>query len=231
MTKIIGHRGAKGLALENTLESFRLAKKLGVDRLEFDVRRTRDGQFVVCHDDHLIRVAGSWASIKHLTYAQLQAIPLRNGERVPLLRDVLELAGTTPVIVEIKVTGYTEEICEIIDAFPKLDVWYASFKHDVIAECRRLRPHIPVYVCEHFAPFSIVRTAHALHASGICLNVWLLNPLTYCLARRAKLQLYVYSVNYSWLARFLLRLYPAIDICTNVPPRVHNVVARRAEKK
>lgn len=48
-----GHRGARGLAPENTLPAFARALTLGVDTLEFDVGITRDGQVVIAHDRRL----------------------------------------------------------------------------------------------------------------------------------------------------------------------------------
>ena len=56
--KIIGHRGAAGLALENTLPGIELARLLGVDAIEIDVRKTKDNQLILCHDADLKRVAG-----------------------------------------------------------------------------------------------------------------------------------------------------------------------------
>ena len=47
---VIGHRGASGLAPENTLQSFALALEQGADALEFDVRLTADSVPVVLHD-------------------------------------------------------------------------------------------------------------------------------------------------------------------------------------
>ena len=43
----IGHRGARGLVDENTMESFKKAIEIGVDDIEFDIQRTKDGVFVV----------------------------------------------------------------------------------------------------------------------------------------------------------------------------------------
>jgi glycerophosphoryl diester phosphodiesterase len=48
--RIVAHRGASKAARENTLEAFRLARDLGADMVELDVRRTFDGQLVVHHD-------------------------------------------------------------------------------------------------------------------------------------------------------------------------------------
>jgi glycerophosphoryl diester phosphodiesterase len=50
MTEIIAHRGASRAARENTVEAFALAVAMGVDGIELDVRRSRDGYLVVHHD-------------------------------------------------------------------------------------------------------------------------------------------------------------------------------------
>lgn len=79
---IQGHRGARGLAPENTLPAFERALSLGVTTLEMDVNVTRDGVVVVGHDPSLNPdIArgpdGKWLEKKgpaifHLTFAQLQ---------------------------------------------------------------------------------------------------------------------------------------------------------------
>src|SRR5260370_23632733 len=48
-----GHRGARGLAPENTLEAFATALKIGVTTLELDLAMTKDGVLVVSHDSLL----------------------------------------------------------------------------------------------------------------------------------------------------------------------------------
>ncbi len=45
-----GHRGARGLAPENTIEAFAAALSIGVSTLEFDLGMTRDGVLIVHHD-------------------------------------------------------------------------------------------------------------------------------------------------------------------------------------
>ncbi len=50
---LLGHRGARRAAPENTLEAFDLALAHGCDGFEFDVRMTRDGRCVICHDPRL----------------------------------------------------------------------------------------------------------------------------------------------------------------------------------
>jgi glycerophosphoryl diester phosphodiesterase len=114
-----GHRGARGLLPENTLEGFRRALELGVSTLEMDLGMTRDGVVVVSHDPHINgaicrhpdgrSVRGETLLLKDLTLAEVQAFdcgslnpdrrrfpepPRRNipGARIPTLAEVFELA-------------------------------------------------------------------------------------------------------------------------------------------
>ena len=47
---VLAHRGARRRAPENTLEAYAVARDLGADGVELDVRRTRDGALVLHHD-------------------------------------------------------------------------------------------------------------------------------------------------------------------------------------
>ncbi len=77
-----GHRGARGLAPENTLAAFRKALEIGVTTLELDLGMTRDGVLVVSHDpvlnpDIVRGPDGQWLSapgppINTLTLAELK---------------------------------------------------------------------------------------------------------------------------------------------------------------
>src|ERR687897_597393 len=53
VTLVIGHKGAAGLAPENTLAAIRVARDVGADGVELDVRRTADGALAVHHDAEL----------------------------------------------------------------------------------------------------------------------------------------------------------------------------------
>lgn len=113
-----GHRGARGLAPENTLPAFERALETGVTTLELDVGVTADGVVVVAHDPSLNPAitrdaAGQWLPgkgplVRALTVAQLQAFDVgrirpdspyaktfptqegRDGVRVPTLAEVFE---------------------------------------------------------------------------------------------------------------------------------------------
>lgn len=53
--QIIGHRGARGEAPENTLGGFQYLHDLGIRAVEFDVRQLKDDTLVVMHDDNFLR--------------------------------------------------------------------------------------------------------------------------------------------------------------------------------
>jgi glycerophosphoryl diester phosphodiesterase len=91
MTAVFAHRGCTEGFVENTLEAFAEAKRLGADGVELDVRLTSDGALAVLHDpsiDGLGPVAG-------LTVAELPA-------HIPLLVDALAVCDGLVVNVEIK---------------------------------------------------------------------------------------------------------------------------------
>jgi glycerophosphoryl diester phosphodiesterase len=56
--RIIGHRGARGEAPENTLGGFQYIQDLGIRAVEFDVRQLKDHSMIVMHDDQMIRTTG-----------------------------------------------------------------------------------------------------------------------------------------------------------------------------
>ena len=226
MTKIIGHRGAAGLALENSRQAFLAAIKHGVDMIELDVRLTADDKLVIIHDPTTGRVATEDVKVRDKTLVELRAIKLDNGDMFQTLDEVLGLIGNTPVIIELKDENSVDELLLTLARHPNAPASIASFHAEELRQVRRVLPDIPMYALEYLAPIDIIRTARKLRATGIGLNFWLMNPLTYRLARRYHLEIYVYVYSGrlgEWLmihaARFLHWLYPELHLCTRHPER------------
>ena len=114
---VIGHRGNRAFAPENTVESFAQAVAAGADAIEFDVRVSADGIAVVHHDPTVERTTDGRGAIERLTFDQLrefdaganftldsgQTFPFRGkGHRIPSLEEVIEAFPTTPLLIEIK---------------------------------------------------------------------------------------------------------------------------------
>jgi glycerophosphoryl diester phosphodiesterase len=91
---VLGHRGARHRAPENTLAAFELARQEGADGIELDVRLDADGRVIVLHDPTLSRVTQG-ADDRHaedISSTELARLDVGKGERVPLLLDVLDWA-------------------------------------------------------------------------------------------------------------------------------------------
>lgn len=217
--KIIGHRGAAGLELENSKAALLRGISLGVDALEFDVHKTLDDEVVLSHDGNLERLGGGDHSIAGLTYDELKKLPLRDGKPVITLTEALKTAGATPVIIEIKSKDTVELVISTVEQFPDARVTIASPVYDEIARLKELRPEIPGFIRVVVNPFDALYIAKAMKADGLDLNFWIINPLTYFLTRRAGMDIMVYTVNSTFFARFLHLFYPRAWICTNYPNR------------
>ncbi|MEJ2272462.1 MAG: glycerophosphodiester phosphodiesterase family protein, partial [Candidatus Bathyarchaeota archaeon] len=68
----IGHRGAKAYEPENTLRSFRKAIELGVNAIELDVRKTKDNELVVIHNEELNKTTNGNGSVNELTLKEIK---------------------------------------------------------------------------------------------------------------------------------------------------------------
>lgn len=137
---VIAHRGAWGPGTpnepaDNTLEAFEAAIALGVDMIELDVRRTRDGQLVVFHDARVKTVATS-----SLRYEELKT---KHKARPPLLADVLKLTQDRIALnLEIKETGYVEDTIALLRPFGLERCLVSSFLDDVVREAKTLAPQL-----------------------------------------------------------------------------------------
>jgi len=114
--RVFGHRGAAGVAPENTLPSFALGAALGATHLELDVHPTADGEIVVLHDPLLERTTNGSGPVSAHTWAQVAVLdagyhfthdghtfPFRGqGVRVPTLAAVLREFPAHGLNIEIK---------------------------------------------------------------------------------------------------------------------------------
>lgn len=110
--KIVGHRGARGLAPENTVASLLKAIDSGVNAVEFDVRVTKDGSVILHHDAKLEDTGGKLHDIAASTYEQLkknktdlatfEAAAKAVDRRALMLIEVKPVVNLKPVIKAVK---------------------------------------------------------------------------------------------------------------------------------
>jgi len=151
--RVFGHRGAAGLAPENTLPSFALGLALGADILELDVHATRDGVIVVTHDADLDRTTNGSGLVREHMFHELQRLdagyqytrdgrdfPFRGqGVRLCTLEQVLREFPLAPCNIEVK-QAEPSIVTEVVGLIRRLDaqrrVLLAAEQHDIMREIR-----------------------------------------------------------------------------------------------
>ena len=134
MTLIVAHRGASGMAPENTMEAFKLGVEAGADAIELDVHLTADGQLAVIHDETLERTTDRTGRVADLTMDEIReadagatfAGPDGEGHpfagpglTVPTLPEVLEwLPDSTGLVIEIKARAAADAVVDAIAGHP-----------------------------------------------------------------------------------------------------------------
>ncbi|MEM2930505.1 MAG: glycerophosphodiester phosphodiesterase family protein [Thermoproteota archaeon] len=136
----IGHRGAKFYEPENTLRSFRKALELGVDAVELDVRRTRDGELVVIHDAEVDRTTNGKGLVSELTLKEIKRLVTEKGEKIPTLEEALDfLDRRVRILVELKEAGVEEAVLKLIrEKGVGRNVIIISFLENVLKKVREL---------------------------------------------------------------------------------------------
>ena len=145
---VLGHRGNRAHAPENTLASMREAVALGVHGLEFDVRLTRDGEAVVMHDPTVDRTtdgrglvaALDWDAVRRLDAGARftpdggATVPWRGrGAGGPRLVEVLQAFPAVPLLIELKVPEAAEAVRRIIlERDPAGRCTVAAFAHEAL---------------------------------------------------------------------------------------------------
>jgi glycerophosphoryl diester phosphodiesterase len=147
--QIIGHRGACGYEPENTLASFKKALKLGVDMVELDVYVLASGELVVMHDDKIDRTTNGTGYIESFTYAELIELNAGKGERIPLLREVLDIVQRKiPVNIELKGKGTAQAVAGLVREYvmelgwTTNDFYVSSFELDELRQFIQLMPDV-----------------------------------------------------------------------------------------
>lgn len=149
---VIGHRGAAGLAPENTIPALELALAQGAAAIEFDVRLAADGVPVLMHDPTLDRTTEVAGPVSQRTSRELATIdagyrftadagssfPWRGRAAIPTLRSVLERFPATPLLIELKTVEVAQPALLVLSGSEHRDqVVLASFLEEALIPFRK----------------------------------------------------------------------------------------------
>jgi glycerophosphoryl diester phosphodiesterase len=181
---IVAHRGASGLAPENTLAAFALAVEQGTPCVECDVHLSADGVPVVIHDDRVNRTTDGEGEVAALSFADLRRLdaggwfdPAFRGQRLPTLDEALAAcAGRARLFVELKVGGGEALVAAALAAVERAagtDVAVISFDPTEVRLVAQRRPDLPVgYLVARrqvqvHGPSWVIETAQQLGATFV----------------------------------------------------------------
>ncbi len=221
--KIIGHRGARGLAPENTIASLQKALQHHVDELEFDLRVTQDRVVILHHDPYVIDPNGQRRVIKDCSYQNLK----QHKPDLATFEEVLEHIGhRVPLYVEVKPGEPIKPIVVIIKSYLKQG-WKAdyfllgSFSQKTLLELDAALPRIEKIVIERWSGVRAAYRARQLGTKRISINqLWLwwgyIRPMS-----RNGYQLVAYTVNDPAKAKRWAR-HGLSAVVTDYPDRFEN---------
>jgi glycerophosphoryl diester phosphodiesterase len=165
---VIAHRGDSSNALENSLESVRLALSIPVDLVEIDIRKSADDVLYVMHDRETARTADRNINIEGATSREIADIRLKNGEPIPTLNDVFRIvAGSVGLNLEIKSDGAGAVFSKQFFQYRYSGyVLVSSFKEPEVVSARGVTLDLPVSVIfDEFTPRDV--TAYKAMGYGI----------------------------------------------------------------
>lgn len=197
---IIGHRGAKGLLPENTLESFGIAFDVEADVLEFDVRVTKDHKLVVIHDAHLTRTHNHPVAVSGMTLAELRS--LSADHLIPTLEEVLDIYfGNVMLNIEVKSRGAGEAVLRLIkkNYIKKASDWdkffISAFRGGELVRMRKLSPKANLALIHGNNPFIFIAYHRRLGLTAVGFHRLYINQFALEIAKKLGLFTYVYTVN------------------------------------
>lgn len=159
--QVIAHRGASGIAPENTIIAFKKAIEMGSDAIETDVQMTKDGHLVLIHDEKLERTTNGTGWVKDYTLSELQSLDAGRwfsrsfaGEPIPTVDELLDLIYNTKLWVNIEIKmgfvlypGIEEKLVEKVREYQLQDrVIISSFNHYSIDLIKKIDPNMETAV-------------------------------------------------------------------------------------
>ncbi len=229
--QIIAHRGASGYEPENTLAAFQKAIAIGVDIIELDVFVIKTGEVVVIHDDTVSRTTNGTGRISQYTLNKLKMLDAGNGEKVPLLTEVLDLIDKRiPVNIEMKGSRIAQPVANIIRYYVNRKGWkdshfiVSSSNYSELKRFAEIRPTVRIGTLFRGEPpyrRVLAKTDNGFSAN---LNKSFISPESIKASHEKGLKVYAYTVNDIRSARRFKKL--KVDgIFTDYPDRLQAALA------
>jgi len=205
---IIAHRGASAVVPENTLAAFTKAKALGLKWVEFDVMLAESGEVIVLHDEELNRTTNGTGKVISRPYRYIKTLdagswfnPMYHEEKVPLLKNVLELLKSLKLSANIEIKslpGYEEllskHVMALIEPY-KLSLFISSFSYTVLKLIHEENPNIPLAFLMDAWNSDWEKYCHAIKAVAVSVNHEILDKPKIKKIKHTKRLLLAYTID------------------------------------
>ncbi|ACL70066.1 glycerophosphodiester phosphodiesterase [Halothermothrix orenii] len=233
---IIGHRGAAGLAPENTQISFEMASQSGIDGVEFDVQMTKDKKLVVIHDHDVKRITKEDGLVKDFTLTEIKKLdaggyfsPEYKGQQILTLEETLDLVKDFNIInLEIKngpviYPEIEEKVIYVIKQFKLEDkIIISSFNHYTLNKIKQIEPDIKtgvLYMAGLYQPWEYINKIKAWSAHPYFAGV---RPEIVRGCQKKGVNVIVFGVNDDHVIEKLIKM--GVDgIITDFPDRAKDI--------
>ena len=227
---IVGHRGARNEAPENTVEGFVHAQQHGCQYFELDIQLSSDHELVVFHDTSLKRTTGKRGKLINKPYSYLETldasvnIPNWHNCNIPILQNVLD---ATPHALqwqfEVKTDSrqrlsmLTQRLYHfIIENNLRNKVTVTSSNRWFLKHIKKLHPELSTgYVAEHRL-IDPVKVAQSLGCDMLAISISLATEQTIKRAKQAALHVSCWTVN-DFSTMEILKRYGVDSIITDLP--------------
>ncbi len=212
----VAHRGYSGAAPENSLAAMRLAGENGYYGCEFDIQPTKDGVWVVMHDDTVDRTTNGSGKISDLTYAELSAFTIDNGngleqfpdEKIPTLEEALDVCKEYSIRPVIEVKGGKIKdmpaLAELLNSREEKDDFIViSFTWEFLEPLRRLMPETEMWMLAQQVLPSHINFCKENKIDGISFNYKKNVTASIAMIRAAGLKAISWTVDNAFVARRL----------------------------
>ncbi len=225
---IIGHRGASGTAPENTLASFEKAIRLGVKMIELDVHLCATGELMVIHDEKINRTTSGKGFVADKTLAELKKVDADGGEKIPTLREVLNMVNRLVRInIELKGANVAASTVALMNEYKENYGWetedfcISSFDHQQLREFRKLDKTTEIGILYEKHPDGFTELAKALQATSVNISLHTVRQKVVDEIHAEGLEVWVYTVN-QWHDFERLKQMNVDAVFTNYPDKFLN---------
>lgn len=238
---VAAHRGASGIAPENTIAAFEEAIKSGADMIEVDVQMTIDRKIICYHDFKLGRTAQGRKPISRLPYKYLRKLDVGSwfdryyqSQRIPTLEETIEFIRDKAYLnIEIKSNkkeNNKEKAKKIYDTVKESGyipyTLFASFDLNLIAELKEKDPEVHIAgikIPENNTPASELKEKYGIEAFIVSSDE--LTPEIDKDCKDNRIYLAVYSID-NWYELEKIKKFNIKTVVSNYPGTITNILNR-----